>query len=230
MEEIKQAGGVDCLGEAPGDIAQNMLKTNFDGGAYQGSFNPASASCDKAVLGSRLPSGENSPHTASRSHNTRDSCRDIRYENSGHHHQNVSECENGWIKESESAENRGYSDQHENKHKRNTNDQRKYKKNIPDYYSESFDRSAWSAGTPKSSEREYGGMPGDKSNDRTRTRTRSMPGNKYQFGDRYDPQSRYSDEDPPTSMCYDVSEGKHETYHDETRPREHRIRKRDLHF
>lgn len=231
MAEIKQSGLVDCLGEAPGDNAQNVLKTNSYGGAYQGS------SCDKSVLGSQLPSRENSPHTASRSHDTRDSHRNIRYENSGQHHQNVSDHEKGGIRESESAVNRGYSDRHDYTHKRNTNDQRKYgneyKKNIPDYHSESSDRSAWSTRTPKSSEREYGGMPGDKSNDRARTtqnRHRSMPGNKDQFSDRYDPQSRYSDEDPPTSMCYDVSEGKHETYHDATHPREHHIRKRDLNY
>ncbi|KAM3386503.1 hypothetical protein ACQJBY_009838 [Aegilops geniculata] len=193
MAEIKQAG----LGEPPGDIAQNILETNSNGGAYQGS------SCDKAILGSRLPSRENSPHTASRSHDTRDSYMNIRYENSGHHHQNVSEHEKGGIRESGNAMNRGYSDRHDYTHKRNTNDHRKYgnkyKKNIPDYHSESSDRSAWSTRTPKSSEREYGGMPGDKSNDRTRTtqnRHGSIPGNKDQFSDRYDPKSRYSDEDP----------------------------------
>ncbi|CAM0905059.1 unnamed protein product [Alopecurus aequalis] len=241
MEDIKQAGGVDCLAEAPGEIAQNMLKTNSHGGAHQGSFYPTSSTCDKAVLGFQLPSCENSPHTdsfgrvSSRGHDTRDSCRNIRYENSRHQYQNASEHEKGGIRESESAMSRGYSDQHENDtHTRNTNDQskygHKYKKNVSDYRSESNDHSTWSKRTPKSSEKEYGGMSGNRSNDRTRTNQnqhRSMPVNKDQFSDRYDPQSRYSDEDPPTSMCYDVSDGKHEIYHDEIHPREHHVRKRD---
>uniref|UniRef100_A0ACD5U9B7 Uncharacterized protein n=5 Tax=Avena sativa TaxID=4498 RepID=A0ACD5U9B7_AVESA len=240
MEDIKQAGGVDCPAEAPGELTQDMLKTNFDGGAYQGIFYPTSSSYDKAVLGSRLPSRENSPHTdsfgrvLSRGHDTRDSYGNIRYENNRHHYQNASEYEKGEIRESKSGMDRGYSDQHENDtHKRNPNDQskygHKYKKNISDYHSESNDRSTWSKQTPKSSEREYGDMSsGNRSNDRTRTNQnrRSMPVNKGQFSDRYDPQSRYSDEDPPTSMCYDVSDGKHELCLEEIHPRDHR-RKRD---
>jgi len=240
MEDIKQAGGVDCLVEAPGEITQDMLKTNFNGGAHQGNFYPTSSSYDKAVLGSRLPGRENSPHTdsfgrvSSSGHDTRDSYGNIRYENSRHQYQSASEYEKGGIRESKSAMDRGYSDQHENDtHKRNPNDQskygHKYKKNVSDYHSQSSDRSTWSKQTPKSSEREYGVMPGNRSNDRTRTnqnRHGSMPVNKYQFSDRYDPQSRYSDEDPPTSMCYDASDGKHELCHDEIRHRDH-IRKRD---
>jgi U11/U12 small nuclear ribonucleoprotein SNRNP48 len=54
-----------------------------------------------------------------------------------------------------------------------------------------------------------------------------MPVNKDQFSDRYDPQSRYSDEDPPTNMCYDVSDGKDELYHDEIHPRERHTGRRD---
>lgn len=241
MEDIKQAGGVDCLAEAPSEIAQNMLKTNSDGGAYHGSYYPTNRSSDKAVLGSRLPSRENSPHTdsfgrvSSKSHDTRDSYGNTRYENSRHQYQNASEHTKGGTRESENAMNRGYSDQHENgTHKRSTNDQskygHKYKKSTSDYHSESTDRSTRSTQTPKSPEREYGGMSGNRSNDRTRRNQnlhRSMPLNKDQFSDRYDPQSRYSDEDLPRSMCYDVSDGKHEIYHDEIHPREHHIRKRD---
>jgi U11/U12 small nuclear ribonucleoprotein SNRNP48 len=218
-----------------------MLKTNSDGGAYHGSYYPTNRSSDKAVLGSRLPSRENSPHTdsfgkvSSRSHDTRDSYGNTRYENSRHQYQNASEHTKGGTRESENAMNRGYSDQHENgTHKRSTNDQskygHKYKKSTSDYHSESTDRSTRSTQTPKSPEREYGGMSGNRSNDRTRRNQnlhRSMPLNKDQFSDRYDPQSRYSDEDLPRSMCYDVSDGKHEIYHDEIHPREHHIRKRD---
>jgi U11/U12 small nuclear ribonucleoprotein SNRNP48 len=242
MEDIKQAGGLDCLVEEPGEIAQDMLKTSSDGGAHQGIFYPTSSSYDKTVLGSRLPSRENSPHTdsfgrvSSRGHDTRDSYGNIRYENSRHQYQNASDHEKGGIRKYESAMDRGYSDHHENDtHKRNPNDEskygHKYKKNISDYHSESSDRSTWSKQTPKSSEREYGGMSGNRSNDRTRSnhsRHRSMPVNKDQFSDRYDPQSRYSDEDPPTNMCYDVSDGKDELYHDEIHPpRERHTRRRD---
>lgn len=156
MEEIKQAGGVDCFEEAPGDIAKDMLTSNSHEGAYQGSFYPTGSSCDKAFLGSRLPGGENTPFTDSfgrfsaRSHDTRDSYGNMRYGHRGHHCQNASGQEKGGTKESESAMYQGYSDQQEkDAYKRNTNDDRK-----SDYHSESSGRSARSTRKPRSSERE----------------------------------------------------------------------------
>lgn len=201
MEEIKQAGGVGCLVEAPGDIAQNMLKSNSHGDTYQGSYYPINSSYDKAVLGSRSPSCENSDsfgRVSSRSRATRDSYTNLRYETCGHHYQNVSEHENKGIKESESAIDRSYSDQHENnRHQRNSNDHRKYgykhKKDVSEYHSESSDCTTWSTRTPKSSGTEYDRMLEDRSNDRSTTsqsRHRSVS-NQDQFTDRYDPQSRY---------------------------------------
>uniref|UniRef100_A0A0E0P7P1 Uncharacterized protein n=1 Tax=Oryza rufipogon TaxID=4529 RepID=A0A0E0P7P1_ORYRU len=44
MEEIKQAGGIGCHLDVPGDIAQSVLKNSPHDGTYQGSFNPTSSS------------------------------------------------------------------------------------------------------------------------------------------------------------------------------------------
>ena len=80
MEEIKQAGGIGCLVEAPADIAENVLKSNSHGGTYQGIDDFSSRSSnDKTELGSRSPSCDKSPRAdssgrfSSRSRDTRDS-------------------------------------------------------------------------------------------------------------------------------------------------------------
>ncbi|XP_062184350.1 U11/U12 small nuclear ribonucleoprotein 48 kDa protein [Phragmites australis] len=245
MEEIKQAGGIGCLVETPSNIAQNMLKSNSHGGTYQGSFNPASStSYDKAALGSRAPSCENSQRAdslgrvSSRSRDTRDSYKNLRYETDGNRYQNVSEHESkrSWSKGLESEIDQSYPHRYEtNRRQRNSNDNKnyacKYNKDVSDYCFESSDCTAWSTRSQRSSGVEYDHMLGGHS-DRSRTsqkRHRSISVTQDQFGDRYDPQSTYSDGDPPTSMLSDVTEGKHEVYHDEVHRRGHHERKRDHH-
>lgn len=59
MEEIRQAGGIGCLMEAPADITQNALKSNTHGSAYQGTYGFSSCTSHaEAALGSQSPSCE----------------------------------------------------------------------------------------------------------------------------------------------------------------------------
>ncbi|GJN11921.1 hypothetical protein PR202_ga30159 [Eleusine coracana subsp. coracana] len=226
MEEIKQAGGIGCLVAAPEDIAQNMLKSNSYGGPYQGSFDPTSSSShDKAALGSRSPSCENSQHddslgrVSSRSHGKRDSYKILRYETHGNRYRNLSVHENRWAKGPENKIYQAYPDRRESKrHQRNSNDEREYaythKEDVSedsDYQLESSDCTARSSRSQRSSVTEYHHTLGEGCSDRSRTsqkRHRSVSVTQGQFNDRYDPQSTYSDEDSPTSLLYDIAEGK----------------------
>ncbi|KAL6652960.1 hypothetical protein ACP70R_011885 [Stipagrostis hirtigluma subsp. patula] len=221
MEEIKQAGGIGCLVEAPPDIAHNILKNNHHRGTYEGSFAPASSpSYDKAALCSQSPSCENSTLTdsvgriSSRSHDTRDS-----YKNSSHGNRwNYYQKKGPEIEVDES-----YSHQHESsRRQRNSYDNSKYKKDV----SESSDCAARSTWSQRSSGIEYDHMLEGSSGRTSQKRHRSLSVTQDQFSDRYDPQSTYSDRDPPTSLAYDVAEGKRKVYHDEAHPREHHERKR----
>uniref|UniRef100_A0A0A9F6B5 Uncharacterized protein n=1 Tax=Arundo donax TaxID=35708 RepID=A0A0A9F6B5_ARUDO len=241
MEEIKQAGGIGCLVEAPADIAQTM--GNSHGGTYQGNFDPSSTSSyDKAAIGSWSPSCENSPYAdslgrvSSRSRDKRDSYKNLRYETHENRYQNVSEHENKRSKGSESEIDQSYPHQYESsRRQRNSNDKRnyadKYKKDVSDYRIESSDCTAWSTRSQRSSVTEYDYMLGEGRSDRSRTRQkrhRSVYVTQDQFSDRYDPQSTYSDGDPRTNMLSDVTEGKHEIYHD-VHHRGHHERKHDRH-
>jgi len=54
MDEIKQAGGIGYVVEAPADIAWNVFKSNSHSGAYHGSYDFASSSShDEEALASR---------------------------------------------------------------------------------------------------------------------------------------------------------------------------------
>ncbi|KAL5216860.1 hypothetical protein ABZP36_008261 [Zizania latifolia] len=219
MEEIKQAGGIGCLVDAPGDIAHNMLRNNPHRGTYQDSFDPTSSSYNKDVLGLQSVSREKSPCAdtfgilQSRNHETRDSYKDLRYESHQRHYQKVSDHENKRIKDSESTISQRYSHHYENSgHQSNYSDHRKhgykYKNDGVDYHSESSDGTRWSARTPNSSERKYDRMSGVRSNDTGTTscaQHRSVSVTQDQFSDRYDPQSAYCDGDPTTSTFYDGS-------------------------
>ncbi|OEL16754.1 hypothetical protein BAE44_0022226 [Dichanthelium oligosanthes] len=244
MEEIKQAGGIGCLVEAPADIAQNVLKSNSHGGTYQGSYDFSSSSFhDKAALGSWSPSCDNSPRAdslgrfSSRSRDTRDSYKTSRYETHGNRSQYVSENENRWSLGSESEIDQNYPYQQENhRRQKSSNDNRNYgykdKKGVSDHRPESSDCTARSARSQRSSVAEYAHMSREGRGDRSRAsqkRHRSLSVTQDQFSDRYDPQSTYSDGDPPTSMLCDATEGKREIYHDEVHHRGHHERKRDHH-
>ncbi|KAL6851428.1 hypothetical protein ACP4OV_020361 [Aristida adscensionis] len=223
MEEIKQAGGIGCLVEAPADVAEKILVNNYHGGLYQESFTPKSShSYDKKALDSLSPF-ENSTLTdsfgrvSSRSRDTRVSHKNLRYENHGSRYQN---------KGSGNETDQSYSHQHEsNWHQRNSNDtrNRKYKKDV----SQSSDCTASSPRSERSSGIEYEHMI-EGSNGKSRTsqkRHRSVSVTQDQFNDRYDPQSTYSDGDPSTITFYDSAEVKLHVYHDELHPREHHERK-----
>ncbi|PUZ46688.1 hypothetical protein GQ55_7G101700 [Panicum hallii var. hallii] len=244
MEEIKQAGGIGCLVEAPSDIAENVLKSNSHGGTYQGSYEfSRRSSHDKAALGSRSPSCDKSPRAdslgrfSSRSRDTRDSYKTSRYETHGNRYQYISENENRLIVGSESEIDQSYPYRQENhRRQRSSNDNinygNKYKKGVSDHRSESSDCAAWSARSQRSSVTEYAHMSGEGCSDRNRAsqkRHRSLSVTQDQFSDRYDPQSTYSDGDPPTDMLSDAAEGKHEIYHAEVHHRRHHERKHDHH-
>lgn len=211
MEEIKQAGGIGCHLDVPGDIAQSVLKNSPHDGTYQGSFNRTSSS-----------------YVSSRNHGTRDSYKDFRNGSHQRQYQKVSDHENRSIKDSESTVDQRYSHHHENsRHQRNSDDHRKYgykyNKNGSDYYSESSGCTRWS------SEREYDRMSRVRSNDvstTSHTRHRSVSVTQDKFSDRYDPQSAYSDVDPATSMIDEASTGQREIYHDGA----HHRRKHDRHY
>jgi U11/U12 small nuclear ribonucleoprotein SNRNP48 len=220
MEEIKQAGGIGCLVEAPSDIAENVLKSNSHGGTYQGSYEFSRISYhDKAALGSRSPSCDKSPRAdslgrfSSRSRDTRDSYKTSRYETHGNRYR-----------------------QENHRRQRSSNDNinygNKYKKGVPDHRSESSDCAAWSARSQRSSVTEYAHMSGEGCSDRNRAsqkQHRSLSVTQDQFSDRYDPQSTYSDGDPPTDMLSDAAEGKREIYQAEVHHRRHHERKHDHH-
>jgi U11/U12 small nuclear ribonucleoprotein SNRNP48 len=244
MEEIKQAGGIGCLVEAPSDIAENVLKSNSHGGTYQGSYEFSRISYhDKAALGSRSPSCDKSPRAdslgrfSSRSRDTRDSYKTSRYETHGNRYQYISENENRLIVGSESEVDQSYPYRQENhRRQRSSNDNinygNKYKKGVPDHRSESSDCAAWSARSQRSSVTEYAHMSGEGCSDRNRAsqkQHRSLSVTQDQFSDRYDPQSTYSDGDPPTDMLSDAAEGKREIYQAEVHHRRHHERKHDHH-
>ncbi|TVU13782.1 hypothetical protein EJB05_37208 [Eragrostis curvula] len=246
MEEIKLAGGIGCLVGAPDDIVQNMLKSNSRGDTYQGNSDATdSSSYDKAALGSWSPSCENLPHAdslgrvSSRSHGKRDSYKSMRYETHGSRYQNLSDHENRWNKESERESDQSYLNHNDSRrHRRNSNDDRKYAyKHKNDTSEDSYyrfepnDCTTRSTRSQRSSVTEYEHMLGAHSN-RSRTsqkRHSSVSVTQDEFSDRYDPQSTYSNEDPPTNMLCDVTEGKREMYHDEVHRHGHHERKRDHH-
>uniref|UniRef100_A0A0D9ZJA4 Uncharacterized protein n=1 Tax=Oryza glumipatula TaxID=40148 RepID=A0A0D9ZJA4_9ORYZ len=58
MEEIKQAGGIGCHLDVPGDIAQSVLKNSPHDGTYQGSFNPTSSSYGTMARGIHIRTSE----------------------------------------------------------------------------------------------------------------------------------------------------------------------------
>uniref|UniRef100_A0A0E0KPA6 CHHC U11-48K-type domain-containing protein n=1 Tax=Oryza punctata TaxID=4537 RepID=A0A0E0KPA6_ORYPU len=190
MEEIKQAGGIGCLLDVPGDIAECVLKNSPHDGTCQRSFNPTSSSY-------------------ARNHCMRDSYKDLRNGSHQRQYQKVSDHENRRIKDSESTLDQRYSHHHENsRHQRNSDDHRKYgynyDENGSDYYAESSGCTRWS------SEREYDRMSRVRSNDvstTSHTRHRSVSVTQDKFSDRYDPQSTYSDVDPATSMIDEGSTG-----------------------
>ncbi|CAL5034856.1 unnamed protein product [Urochloa decumbens] len=231
MEEIKQAGGIGCLVEGPAGI-QNVLKSNSQAGAHQGSYDfSSSSSYGKAALGSRSSTCDKSPNYdssgrfSSRSRDTRDSYKPSRYETDGNRYQYVSENDKKWSLGSESEIDQSYPYQ-EDKHRRqrNSSDNRnygyKYKKGVSDHRPESSDCSARSQ---RSSVTEYAHMSGERCSDRSRAsqkRHRSLSVTQDQFSDRYEPQITYSDGDP---------EGKREIYHDEVHHRRHHDRKHDHH-
>lgn len=103
MEEIRQAGGIGCLVEAPADIAWNELKGNSHSGAYHGSYDFASSSShDKTALASRSSNCDNScaeslGRFSSRSSDTRDSYNNSGCETHRNHYQYISEKEMGGI-------------------------------------------------------------------------------------------------------------------------------------
>lgn len=234
MEEIKQAGGIGCHLDVPGDIAQSVLKNSPHDGTYQGSFNPTSSSYGKDIFGipsvscEKLPCSNSFGIVSSRNHGTRDSYKDLRNGSHQRQYQKVSDHENRSIKDSESTVDQRYSHHHENsRHQRNSDDHRKYgykyNKNGSDYYSESSSCTRWS------SEREYDRMSRVRSNDvstTSHTRHRSVSVTQDKFSDRYDPQSAYSDVDPATSMIDEASTGQREIYHDGA----HHRRKHDRHY
>ena len=245
MEEIKQAGGIGCLVEAPADIAENVLKSNSHGGTYQGSYVFSSRSShDKAALGSRSPSCDKSPRAdspgrfSSRSRDTRDLHKSSRYETHGNRYQYISVNENRWSVGSESEMDQSYPYRQENhRRQRSSNDNincgNKYKKGVSDHNSESSDCTAWSARSHRSSVTKYAHMSEEGCSGRSRASQKwhkSLSVTHDQFSDRYDPQSTYSDGDPRTSMLSDSTEGKHEIYHDEVHHRRHHERKRDHHL
>lgn len=104
MEEIRQAGGIGYLVEAPADIAWNELKGNSHSGAYHGSYDfTSSSSHDKTALASRSSNCDNSccaeslGRFSSRSSDTRDSYNNSRCETHRNHYQYISEKEMGGI-------------------------------------------------------------------------------------------------------------------------------------
>lgn len=234
MEEIKQAGGIGCHLDVPGDIAQSVLKNSPHDGTYQGSFNRTSSSYGKDIFGipsvscEKLQCANSFGIVSSRNHGTRDSYKDFRNGSHQRQYQKVSDHENRSIKDSESTVDQRYSHHHENsRHQRNSDDHRKYgykyNKNGSDYYSESSGCTRWS------SEREYDRMSRVRSNDvstTSHTRHRSVSVTQDKFSDRYDPQSAYSDVDPATSMIDEASTGQREIYHDGA----HHRRKHDRHY
>ncbi|XP_006653289.3 U11/U12 small nuclear ribonucleoprotein 48 kDa protein [Oryza brachyantha] len=227
MEEIKQAGGIGCLLDVPGDIAQSKLKHSPHEGTYHGSYNPTSSSYDNEVSGlqsvscEKLPCADSFGIVSSRNHGTRDSYKDLRNGSHQRRYQKVSDNENRRSKDSESKVDQRYSRNHENsRHERNSDDHRKYgykyNKDGSDYYSES---------TGCTRDR----MSRVRSNDMSiasHTRRRSVSVTQDKFSDRYDPQNPYSDVDPATSMFDDGSAGQPELYHDGM----HHRRKRDCQY
>lgn len=226
MEEIKQAGGVGCLVEAPADISQNMLKSNSHSSAYLRSYDFASSSSrDKAALASRSPSCDNSRRAdssgrvSSRNSVTRDSCNNSMFATHGNCYQYISENKNRRIIGSESEIDQSYPYQLENhRHQRSSNDDRnygyKFKKDVSNHRHESNDCSSWPTQSQRSPVTEYSQLPGEGYSDRSRgsqKRHRSLSVTHDQFCDRYDPQSTYSDGDHLTTMLSDTSKGKHET-------------------
>jgi U11/U12 small nuclear ribonucleoprotein 48 kDa protein len=97
-----------------------------------------------------------------------------------------------------------------------------------DYRLESNDCAGRSTQSQRSSVTEYDHMLGHSDRSRTSQKQhRSVSVTQEQFNDRYDPQSTYSDRDPPASMLYDVTEVKHDIYPDEVHRCGHHERKHD---
>ncbi|EEC77060.1 hypothetical protein OsI_15447 [Oryza sativa Indica Group] len=191
MEEIKQAGGIGCHLDVPGDIAQSVLKNSPHDGTYQGSFNRTSSSYGKDIFGipsvscEKLQCANSFGIVSSRNHGTRDSYKDFRNGSHQRQYQKVSDHENRSIKDSES-----------------TVDQSTTKMGQTIILNQAV--------VQDGPQREYDRMSRVRSNDvstTSHTRHRSVSVTQDKFSDRYDPQSAYSDVDPETSMIDEASTG-----------------------
>uniref|UniRef100_A0A0E0P7P0 Uncharacterized protein n=1 Tax=Oryza rufipogon TaxID=4529 RepID=A0A0E0P7P0_ORYRU len=190
MEEIKQAGGIGCHLDVPGDIAQSVLKNSPHDGTYQGSFNPTSSS-----------------YVSSRNHGTRDSYKDLRNESHQRQYQKVSDHENRSIKDSESTIKGILTIMR-------TADTKEILMIIGNMVISTTKMGQTiilnQAVVQDGPQREYDRMSRVRSNDvstTSHTRHRSVSVTQDKFSDRSDPQSAYSDVDPATSMIDEASTG-----------------------